>query len=99
MNLIIMVIMGVLGILFYNLFKAKDYIASKTFVLAVFIKENVAIWLWVFSVLIAVACALYIEPQSNGLIKTFVGFDLENTKTGWLVFGAALCGLVSNVKK
>jgi hypothetical protein len=99
MDHFLIVIMGVLGILTYNLFKAKEYIATNTFVFAVFIKENLAIWLWAFSVIMVATVILYIEPNANEVIKNLSGLDLANTKTGWLLFGAGLCGLFRNVKK
>ncbi|GAA4198707.1 hypothetical protein GCM10022289_07870 [Pedobacter jeongneungensis] len=92
-------IMGMLGILIYNLFKAKEYIANNTFILAIFIKENLAIWLWAFCVIVVATAILYIEPNANAIIRNLSGLDLANTKTGWLLFGAGLCGLFRNVKK
>jgi len=95
----LMALMGVLGIVVYSLFKAKDYIGTKSFVLAIFIKDNLAIWVWSLCVIITLAIVLLIEPTANEVMKQLAGLDLTNTKTGWLLFGAGLCGLFRNVKK
>lgn len=99
MDHLLIIVMGMLGILIYTLFKAKDFIATKTFSLSVFINDNLSIWIWAFCVIMVTTTALYIEPNANNVIKSLSGLDLTNTKTGWLLFGAGLCGLLRNVKK
>ncbi len=99
MGNILMIVMGGLGILIYNLFKAKEYIATNSFKPDIFVKENFAIWLWVFCVIVVANLILYIEPKANDVIKSLSGLDLANTKTGWLLFGIGLCGLFRNIKK
>ena len=95
---VLMIIMGVLGILFYNLVKARGYIADKTFSIAIFIKENIQQWLWAMAMLLITSVMLFIEPKANELIKTFAGFDLDNTTIGWAVYGIFLVGSIRSVK-
>ena len=57
---VLMIVMGTLGILIYNLFKAKEYITAKTFSLSVFINDNLGIWLWAFCVIVVSVTILQI---------------------------------------
>lgn len=93
-----MLVMGILGILFYSLMKARPYIADKSFSLSFFVKENVLQFLWSFVVLLLTSFMLYIEPEANSLIKSVIGFDLENTTIGWAVYGIFLVGSIRTVK-
>lgn len=99
METALLIVMGILGIIFYNLAKAKEYIADNTFSLAIFIKDNIMKWIWSTLVILVVATTLLLEPKANEVIKLFTGLDLENTKAGWLLFGAGLCGFIRNAKK
>ena len=94
----LMLMMGVLGILFYNLMKARPYIADKTFSVAIFVKGNLHQWIWAIAVLMLTAIILGVSPEANALIKQLVGFDLENTTTGWAVYGIFLVGSIRSVK-
>lgn len=95
---VLMIIMGMLGILLYNLVKARSYIADKTFSVAIFIRENAQQWLWAIAMLLITSIMLFIEPKANELIKTLIGFDLENTTIGWAVYGVFLVGSIRSVK-
>jgi hypothetical protein len=82
--------LGLLGIVFYNLFKSKDYIFAKEFSFSTFLNENFKAWIWSILVIISIVVTITIEPTTKDFLKTFTGLDLTASPAGFFFFGAGL---------
>ncbi|MFN0254519.1 hypothetical protein [Pedobacter ureilyticus] len=96
---ILMFMMGVLGILIYNLYKILPHLSNDTFSLSFFIKENLKHLIWTFSVMIVAMAIINLDPTANDILKEWTGLDLANNTKGWLLFGAGLSGAIRNRSK
>lgn len=94
MELLQCILLGIMGIAFYSLWRAKDYMTADKWHTTVFINDNKGAWVWSCLVIIAFAITLYFEPKAGDLLKTFTGVDLINTPMGFISLGLVLCGLV-----
>lgn len=98
MEILIKLLLAVLGIALYTVFKAREYIFTndKPFYWDVFISENFKSWIWSLAVIVIVLTIISIEPESSEVIKSFTGIDLDNTSLGFLTFGIFLTGFTKN---
>lgn len=86
------ILLGVLGIVFYTLIKARPYILShEKRDWRKFFNENLPSWLWAVMVLILVSVILTVVPESSVLLtQALGGMDIENSPIGFLGLGMLL---------
>ena len=93
---ILMLVMGVLGILIYNLYKILPLLGTNTFSVAIFFKENKKYLIWTLSVMAVSMGIITIDPTANDIVKQWTSLDLANNTKGWLMFGIGLSGAIRN---
>jgi hypothetical protein len=95
-QILLYIAIGVLGILLYTTFKAREYLFKPEFDLSLMICDNKKSWIWSIAMLILLAITISILPESGEAIKTMVGLDITEEKASWLSLGFALSALTKN---
>lgn len=88
MEILVNFSLGVLGISLYTIWKAKDYIFNKDFVLFTMVSENWKVWVWSMLIILILAVSIYIEPTIKNSIKEVLSIDLDTSPNGFFIFGA-----------
>ena len=82
--------LGLFGILFYSLFKSKDYILSKQFVFSKLFYENIKAWVLSSLLIIFTAIIIYVEPTTKDAVKSMLGIDLTASPAGFFILGIGM---------
>lgn len=82
--------LGLLGMVLYTLFKAKDYVFNNEFVWSTLLYENWKAWVWSALVLLVVVVVLYVEPSLKEPLKAVFSVDLDASPGGFFMFGATI---------
>lgn len=90
---------GLLGILFYTLFKARKYAMDSTFSFPVFYHENIKPWLWAILMVSVIAVIISYLPATAEAIKNFTGLDIAAEKASFFTLGYGLSALARNTLK
>ena len=93
------ILIGLLGILIYSVFKARTYMINGTFNWSKFVKEGLPTWLWALSLIVLIALIMQLVPEASDAIQTITGFAINEGKAAFLTLGATLAGLTRNMTK
>lgn len=99
-NVLQQLMVGLLGILLYNLIKFRPYlkmdrIKTKVFWSATW-QTSKFIWGWTILVILVLSGILYVLPEASEAIKTMTALDLSNNLVSFFTLGWALSGLVDS---
>lgn len=99
MDIIINILIGVVGIIFFIAWNSRQHIKSNSFSLKVHFKQNWKRWSWSVVMLSLIAIIVGFEPKIADAIKTFTGLDITNERGAFFSTGLALAGLIKGVVK
>jgi hypothetical protein len=98
-DIAIKLLLSLLGIIIYTLFKALPYIQTNTFNIIYFLKDNKYKWLWSCITIILIGLVITLEPETAGFLKTFLGLDITNSNAAFFTLGLGVSNLVKDVSK
>ena len=93
------ILLSLLGILIYTVFKALPYIQTNTFDVIYFLRDNKYKWLWSCTVITLIGLVITLEPETANFLKTFLGLDITNSNASFFTLGLGVSNLVKDVSK
>ena len=101
LDILISIGIGVLGILFYTLWRSKRYFLSnetRTFSLSKLIHDNIGAWIWSILIITLTSILTIAIPETADGISTFTGLELAANKASFFTFGLGLIALTKQKK-
>lgn len=87
MEILVNILMGCIGTLFFTFFRAKDFIYSNKFNLGIFISENIKTWTISTVIVSLIAVVVYFAPEDIQQLTVVFGITLGTSPMSFFMLG------------